>query len=84
MKENYSSKSEITTSNLSLVMSFKFSNCWKVVFNHLRLSFNASNAVSMCRISVKYQYTIRAVCAYAYVFLKDRGVRLLEHVRKLK
>ena len=38
----------------------------------------------MCRIGVKYQYTIRAVCSSAYVFRKDRGVRLLEHVRSLE
>ena len=72
-------------SNLLLVMSFKYTNCLKVVFDHLRFSFNASNAVLMCRISVKYQYTIRVVCAHAYGFSeKDRGVRLLEHVRLLE
>ena len=76
MKENYSN-AEITTSNLSMVMSFKYSNCWKVVFDHLRLSFNASNAVLMCRIGVKYLYTIRAVCAYAYVFRKRPGCALI-------
>ena len=58
-------------------MSFKYSNCWKVVFDHLRLSFNASYAVLMCRIGVKYQYTIRVVCAYAYVFPKRPGCALI-------
>ena len=56
-----------------MLMSFKYSNCLKVVFDHLRFSFNASNALLMCRISVKYQYTIQAVCAYAYVFQKIPG-----------
>ena len=41
-----------------------------MVFDHLRLSINSSNAVLMCRIDVKYQYTIRAVCAYAHVLRK--------------
>ena len=47
-------------------------------FDHLRLSFNVSNAVLVCSIGVKYQYTIRA-CAHVF-FGNDRGVRLLEHV----
>ena len=59
---------------LSMVMSFKYTNCLKVVFDHLRFSLNASNAVLLCRISVKYQYSIRAVCAYAYVFSEKTGV----------
>ena len=54
----------------------------KVVFDRSRLSFNTSKAILICRIGVKYQYTIQAVCGYAYMFFgKDRGVRLLEHVR---
>ena len=32
----------------------------------------------MCRISVKYQYTIQAVCAYAYDFQKIPGCALNE------
>ena len=51
-------------------MSFKYTNGLKVVFDHLRFSFNASNAVLMCGISVKYQYTIRVMCAHAYVLRK--------------
>ena len=43
----------------------KYSNCCKIVFDHLRLHFNASNAALMCRIGAKYKYTIHAVCAYA-------------------
>ena len=31
----------------------------------------------MCRIDVKYQYAIRAVCAYACVFLKRPGCALI-------
>ena len=36
-----------------------------------------SNAELMCRIDVKYQYTIQAVCAYAHVFLKQLGCALI-------
>ena len=68
----------ITMSNLPMVMSFKCSNCFQVIYDYLRLSFNA---LSLCIIGVKYQHTIGAVCAYARVFGNDRGVRLLEHVR---
>ena len=66
--------------NLSMVMSFKRSNCCKVVFDQLRLSINASYAVLMCRIDVKHQYNIRAVCAYAHNFKNILGVRFLQHV----
>ena len=41
---------EIIMSNLSMVISFKCSNCCKEVYDHLRLSFNASDALSLCRI----------------------------------
>ena len=30
-----------------------------------------SNAVLMCRIGIKYQYTFQAVCAYAHAFRKQ-------------
>ena len=70
---------------LSVVMAFKYTNCLKVVFDHLRFSLNASNAVLMCRISVKkkkktifYSSSVRLCICF---FEKDRGVRLLEHVR---
>ena len=43
---------EITMSDLSMVMS-KCLNCCKVVYDQLQLSFNASNAISLCRIGVK-------------------------------
>ena len=58
-------------------MSFKLFNCYKIVFDHLRLSFNATNEVFLCRIGVKYQYTIRVVCAYARVFRKRPGCALI-------
>ena len=41
------------------------------------MSINASNEVLMCRIDVKYQYNIRAVCAYALVFRKRPGCALI-------
>ena len=47
------------------------------IFDHLRLSFNASNAEIMWRIDVKYQYTIQAVCAYARGFRKRPGCALI-------
>ena len=36
-----------------------------------------SNAVLMCRICIKYQSTIRAVCTYARVFRKRPGCPLI-------
>ena len=63
-------------SNLSMVMLLKCSNYCKVVYDHLRLSFNASNALSLCRIGVKYQLTISTVCAYARGFRKRTGCAL--------
>ena len=69
--------SEIAMANLSMVMSFKCSNCCKVVYDHLRLSVNASNALSLCRIVVKYQHTIGAVGPYAHVFRKPPGCALI-------
>ena len=36
-----------------------------------------TNAVLVCRICVKYRYTIRAVCAYACVFRKRPGCALI-------
>ena len=64
-------------SNLSMAMSFKCLNCCKVVYDHLQLSFNASNALSLCRIGVKYQHTIGTVCAYARVCRKRPGCALI-------
>ena len=57
-------------------MSFKCSNCYKVVYDHFRLNFNASNE-SLCSIGVKYQHTIGAVCAYAHVVRKRPGCALI-------
>ena len=59
-----------------MVMSIKCSNCCKVDFDHLRLSFNASHAVLMCRIGAK-QDIIHAVCAYAQAFRKWPGCALI-------
>ena len=64
-------------SDLSMVMLFKCLNYCKVVSGHLRLSFNAANAVLMCRIGVKYKYNTRAVCAYACVFREGPGSALI-------
>ena len=63
--------------------AIKCSNCCKIVFDHLRLHLNASNAALMCRIGAKYKYTIHAVCAYApvcayaHVFQKWPGFALI-------
>ena len=56
-----------------MVMSFKRLDYCKVVSNHLRSNFNASNAILICTIGVKYQYNFRAVCAYERVFRKGPG-----------
>ena len=64
-------------SNISMVMSFKCSNCCKIVLDHLRFSYNASYVVLMYKIDVKYQYAIRAVCADACVFRKRPGRALI-------
>ena len=64
-------------SDLSVVMLFKWFNCDKEVCDHLQLSISASIAVLMYRIDVKYQYTIRAVCAYARVFQKRPACALI-------
>ena len=66
-------------SNLSMVMSFKCSNCCKVV-----LINNASNVVLMCKIGEKYQYTIRAECADAHAFWKPSGCVLIEACALIK
>ena len=59
------------------MMSCKCSNCSKLVFVRLRLSFNAVNTVCMCKNGIKYQYIRRAVCAYAHAFQKRPGCALL-------
>ena len=41
----------------------------QILFDLLTSSFNAVNTVLMCKLVVKYQYTSRAVCAYARDFL---------------
>ena len=54
-------------------MSFKSSNHCKILFDHLRLSFNV---VLMCKIGKKYQHASRAVCAYVHGFRKRPGCAL--------
>ena len=41
------------------------------------MSFDASNAILVCRIDVKHQYTIQAVFAYAHIFRKRPGCALI-------
>ena len=53
-----------------MIMSFKYSNHFKIVFYHLRLRLNAVNTVFLYKHCVKYKYASRAVCAYAHVFRK--------------
>ena len=50
-----------------MMMSCKFSNRYKIVFDQLILSFNAVNAIYMRKIGIQYKYACRAVtrvCAY--------------------
>ena len=48
------------------------------MFDHLRLSFNAVNMVSMCKVCIKYQHAIsQKVCAYAHAFRKRPGCALI-------
>ena len=68
---------------ISMMMLFKCSSCHKIVFDHLRISFNAANTVLMCKIGIKYQDASRVVCTYAHVFGNGQE-HLLEHVRLLE
>ena len=61
--ENNIQIAEITTSK---IMSFKCSNRYKIVFGHLRLTFNAANRVLMCAIGIKL--ASRAVCVLRLTF----------------
>ena len=65
---------KITMSKISIMISFHLS---VLIVDHLRLSVNKSNAVLMCIIGVKYQYTIQVVCAYAHFLGNDHGMSLL-------
>ena len=44
---------EITISKISMMMPFKCTNRCKIVFDHLRLSFNAANTVLISKICIK-------------------------------
>ena len=64
------------------MMPFKCSNRFKIVFVHLRLSFNAVNTVSIFVQIVRYIKLLVKKCALMHVFFgDDQSVRLLEHVR---
>ena len=58
-------------------MPFKSSNCCKLVFDHLSLSFNAVNTVLMYKIDVKFKYAGKAVCTYAHNFRNRIGCALI-------
>ena len=61
-----------------MMMPLKCSNRFKIVFDHMSLSFNDVNMVFFfCKKCVKYQYARRAVCAYARVFQKRPGCALI-------
>ena len=49
----------------------------KIVFDHLKFSFKAVNAVLMCKIGIKYQKASRTVCAYGHIFRKRSGCALI-------
>ena len=60
------------------MVPFKCSNRFKIVLDHLRLSFNAVNTLSFTNI-INMQVE---QCVLMHVFFKNnQGVRLLEHVR---
>ena len=61
-------------SKLPIIMAFKCTNCCKILFDRLRLSFDAANKILMCKIGIKWQFASRAVFAYAYVFFKTTRV----------
>ena len=51
-------------------MPFNCSKHCKIVFDHLRLTFNEANTVLMCKMCLKYQYASQPVCAYVHDFRK--------------
>ena len=59
------------------MMPLKCSNRFKIVFDHMRLSFNDVNTVFLCKKYVRYQYARGAVCAYACVFQRRPGCALI-------
>ena len=65
-------------SKITMMLSFKCCNHCEMVFDHLRLSFNAVNIVFMRKTGIKYQYVSQ--CALIHVLGNDQGVPLCEHV----
>ena len=61
---------------ISMRVSFKCFNHCKIVFDHLRLSFQKVYAVFMCKMCIKYKYASPVVCACAHVFRKRPGCAL--------
>ena len=57
-----------------MMMSFTCSNRFKIVFDHLRLSFNAVNKVLLSKNCVKFTKVVVQKCAQmwanAHVFLE--------------
>ena len=60
-----------------MLIPFKYSNRFIIVFDHLRLSFNVVNTVFLCKNYVKNRYASQAVCAYAHVLGKRPGCALI-------
>ena len=48
-----------------MMIPFKCFSHFKIVFDHLILSFNAGYIVFLCKKCVKYRYASGSVCAYA-------------------
>ena len=61
-----------------MMMTFKCSNHFKIVFDHLRLSFNAVNMVFFSKNCVKYTKLLVQKCAFMHVFQKRSGYVLIE------
>ena len=64
-------------SKIPMVISVKCCYHCKIVFDHIRLSFNAINTVHMCKIGIKCQFVSRAICAYAHDVRKRPGCALI-------
>ena len=62
---------------MSVVMSYKYSNCREIFFDHSRIHFNV---VLMCKSRIKYQYVGRAVCAYVHIFMPPTLKKLEGHI----
>ena len=59
-------------------MPFKCSNRFKIVFDRLRLSFNAATILLLlCKKYAKCKFASRAVCTYAHVSQKRPGCALI-------